>query len=206
MQLTTDVLLWCLGIVGVIGFRRRGEKQYLVPAIVGFTVPLLNLVHLPRVAIEFGAVDALLLVLVLLLVADVQGLPAPVARRTGYGIRSHQWEFDRRFHDYRADLDRLMLSYPAQPDWPSYRRWKADLLRRGPKLIARMRSLREPDGAWGDIRDEYVNLYEEILARVANDEYPDDNYSQRRGTELKQRADALRLRYRTEVRAAASRK
>lgn len=200
MLLAADALLWALSAIALAGYRRKGERQYVIPAIAGVIATVPNLSSLPTVEVRFGPIELSLLVLVLLLLADVQGLPGPLAAKLRFGLRSREWEFDRRFHIYREQLDGLLLTYRTSEDWSVYRRWQASVLQIGPRLVKRMRSLQAPDGEWAQVRDDYADLYERIIALVSRDESPDDELTLVRGTDLKQNADRLRLKYRAEMR------
>ena len=205
MLLAADALLWSLSAIALVGYRRKGERQYLIPALAGVLATVPNLGGLPAVDTRFGPIELLLLVLVLLLLADVQGLPRPLAAKLRFGLRSREWEFDRRFHIYREQLDGLLLTYRTSRDWSVYRRWQATVLRTGPQLVNRMRSLQAPDDNWAQVRDDYANLYERVIGQVGRDEPPDDELTLIRGTELKRNADRLRLKYRAEMRGLLDR-
>lgn len=66
-------------------------------------------------------------------------------------------------------------------------------------MLKRMRGLHAPDDDWAGIRDDYIDLYRSIFALIANDDPPDDAYTLRRGTEIKEREDRLRTSYRLEA-------
>jgi hypothetical protein len=205
MLLAADALLWSLSAIALVGYRRKGERQYFIPALAGVLATVPNLGGLPAIDTRFGPIELSLLILVLLLLADVQGLPRRLAAKLRFGLRSREWEFDRRLHIYREQLDSLLLAYRTSQDWSVYRRWQASVRRTGPQLVKRMRSLRPPDADWGQVRDEYADLYERIIALIDRDQSPDDELTLIRGTELKQLADRLRLKYRAEMRGQLDR-
>ena len=162
--------------------------------------------RIPVVEFGVGPLELALFILLVLLVADVQGLPRPMAARMHFGLRSREWEFDRRLHIYREHLDHLLLSYRSASEWSVYRRWQRSAFGRGRRLVAQMRSLGAPDDQWALLRDVYATLCERIILRIAQDQPPDDDATLREGRELKRRADELRLKYRSEMQALTTRR
>lgn len=161
-----------------------------------------DVLRYPQTTLQVGLFDVVLLFVVIAMIAHVQGLPISIARRLRIGLRSREWEFDRRLHIYREQLDTELSSYPSSRDWSEYGRWKRRTLSRGGKLLSGMRSLGPPDESWAHLRDGYVDLYDEILGRINVDDPPDDTYTMVRGTELKNEAAALRIQYRQAAHAA----
>lgn len=196
MQLVADVLFWIMALVALVGFRRTGQRQFLVPVLVGVVAPFLNLGFLPTMRVHLGAIELVLLTLVLLLLAMVQGLPDPIARRIRFGLQSREWEFDRRLCRYCKEVDHLLRAYPASRDWDDYQRWKRRVLAEGRSALRRMGKIHAPNHDRAQVRDDYVELYGRILERINTDQPPDDDDTLERGTELVRRADALRTKYR----------
>ena len=177
-----------------------------VVAVIGAGALGLDGSRLPTMGLQLGVLDGLLALAAVALVIYVQGLPPRIAQHVGIGRRSREWEFDRRLHLYRERLDASLRHYPSSRDWPSYRRWRAQVLRDGHVLVARMKGMHAPDDGWAGVRDDYVDLYSEILARIALDDEPDDAYTSLRGGEIKQRANILRLEYRASADALIGRR
>jgi hypothetical protein len=202
MRLPADILYTVSVIAAAIGYRRTGAKLLAVLAAVAVGLLLLDIARFRTVHVQVDVLDVILIAIAIGVVVHVQGLPYPVARRVGIGWRSREWEFDRGLHICREQLDKVLLAHPSSADWAVYRRWQTDALRTGLRVVKKMESLSPPDDAWAHLRDDYVDLYKQILSLLANDEPPDDEYTTIRGTELRRRADALRLRYREAARAA----
>jgi uncharacterized membrane protein (UPF0136 family) len=206
MRVPADLLYVVLVVAGVIGYRRRGERAMIFLGVVGATALALDVSKLPTIGLQFGLLDAALVVLAAVAVLDIQGLPPRIARYVPIGRRSREWEFDRRLHAYREKLDRSLGSHPPTGDWSDYRRWQANVVRDGRALLAKMKRLAAPDDAWAGVRDDYIDLYSGILTLIAHDDPPDSDYTSERGLELKQRADILRLKYRASADALLGRR
>jgi hypothetical protein len=201
VTLPADLLVLCLVIVGAVGFRRRRGWPFAVAALIAALLLVKGLVQLPSVSWRLGVLDVALAGLIVLLAADVQGLPPSIAHRVRFGYRSHEWEFDDRLHLHKEALDRILTSYPDGEDWATYTSWKARAIPRGLSTLRRMRAMNAPDANWQSVRDDYVALYEGILAGIAHDQPPDNKYTLRVGQEIKERADSLRVEYRASARA-----
>lgn len=206
MKFPADILYVVLVLAGVAGFRRRGEPAMVFAAVVGAGALALDVAKLPSVGVQLGVLEMALAVVAVTIVIYVQGLPPRIARHVGIGRRSREWEFDRRLHTYQDKLDTALLGYPSTRDWPHYRRWQANVLRDGRMLMGKMKGLTAPNDAWAGVRDDYIDLYSGILALIAHDELPDDDYTAQRGLELRQRADILRLKYRASADALTGRR
>lgn len=159
-----------------------------------------NLSKWPEVQVGLGPIEIGLLLLTLLLIVDVQGLPTRLVRYLLSGFRSREWDFDRRLFDEKQQLDRLLLEYRGSTDWTVYGRWRSRVLRKGRATTRTLRKLQPPTPDWAAVRDGYVHLYDDILDRIERHEHPDDADTLHRGTEVKERADVLRIAYRVAAR------
>lgn len=200
MRPIADILI--IGMVGLllVAYRRRGNRLDQIAAALAVTLLAWNLSKWPEVQIGVGPIEIGLLLLTLLLIVDVQGLPPRLVRYLPSGFRSREWDFDRRVYDEKERLDRLLLEYRESTDWAVYGRWRSKVLRKGRASIRTLRKLRAPTPDWAALRDDYVHLYEDILDRIERNEHPDDADTLHRGTEIKDRADVLRIAYRVAAR------
>jgi hypothetical protein len=205
MRVPADLFYVVLVCASAVGYRRRGERAMVFVAVIGAAALALDVSKLPTIAVQFGVLDAALAVVAAAAVIYVQGLPPRIARYIRVDRRSREWEFDRRLHAYREQLDAALLGYPTSREWATYRRWQAGVLRGGGMLVGNMKRISAPDDAWAGIRDEYIDLYSGILALIGHDDPPDNDYTSKRGLELRQRADILRLKYRASADALMGR-
>lgn len=199
MSVLAVLLLGAVSLLGVVGFRRKGERQYLIPALAGVGVIALNLRTLPSLGMRSLWFELLLALLVGVLLADVQGLPRPLAARLRFGWRCREWEFDRQLQRSRAQLDRSLLGQGVSDDWEAYRRWQASVHRKAPRLVKRLRALKAPSQGWASVRDDYADLYEQIVGRIERDEAPDDHQTLARSAALIEKTNRLRAEYRSKV-------
>jgi hypothetical protein len=202
MRPIADLLIVAMVGLLLVGYRRRGNRLDQIAAALAVALLAWNLSKWPEVQLGVGPIEIGLLLLTVLLIVDVQGLPPRLVRYLPSGFRSREWDFDRRLYDKKEQLDRLLLEYRESTDWAVYRRWRARVLRKGRPMTRTMRKLQAPTPEWAAVRDGYVHLYDDILDRIERDERPDDADTLHRGTEIKERADVLRIAYRVAARGS----
>jgi hypothetical protein len=200
MRPLADLLIIAMVGLLLIAYRRRGNRLDQIAAALAVALLAWNLSKWPEVHVGIGPIEIGLLLLTLLLIVDVRGLPPRLVRYLPGGFRSREWDFDRRLYDEKEQLDRLLLEYRESTDWAIYRRWRARVLRKGRARTRTMRKLQAPTPDWAVVRDDYVHLYDDILDRIEQDKRPDDPDTLHRGTEIKTRADVLRIAYRVAAR------
>jgi hypothetical protein len=125
----------------------------------------------------------------ILLAADLSGLPLPIAQRLRLGLRSREWEFDRRLtaltNEARRSVDRASVEVRR---------------RELPGIIVRMAALRAPDDDWAALRDEWAAAWQRYLDALTDDGNPTSSADALRHHEyLIQQTKLLRARYRTEA-------
>lgn len=196
MRPVTDILVALTGVLLWIAYRRRRNRWDLVGAAICTAVLVWNVPRLPSIRLELAWGDLVLLGTVVAAYFNVVGFPRAYVRAFPSGYRSSEWDFDMRLYDEKDHLDRLLLEYRSSEDWNVYRRWQAKVLKRGGKILGGLKTMRAPTADWAAVRDGYVDLYGDILGRIVRDEPPDDADTLRRGTELKERAERLRMAYR----------
>ena len=200
MKPVADILALAAATLLLIAYRRRGNRVDLLAAVVCVALVALDLSRWPTVRADVGLSELALVAVVAVAYWNVVGFPRVFVRLFRVGYRSAEWDFDMRLYDEKARLDRLLLEYRSSDDWDVYRRWRTKVLTRGRPILGRMATTNAPSAEWAAVRDGYVQLYGEILDRIERDEVPDDARTLRRGTELKERADILRIAYRTSAR------
>lgn len=93
------------------------------------------------------------------------GLPAPLARRIGWGLRDPEREFDTRLTRELRALNQLFDEEPT-PESGRHARWTPHARSRGAKIVRRMGRLRAPDERWDELVRGYVDAYSAILADI----------------------------------------
>jgi hypothetical protein len=96
--------------------------------------------------------DLLAVLAAILLLADIFGLPLPIARRLRIGLRSREWEFDRRLTALTNEARRVVDRAPVELRQ-----------RELPEIIARMAALRAPDHDWATLRDDWAMAWQRYL-------------------------------------------
>ena len=172
----------------------------LVGAATSAAVLASNISMWPTIRADLGWREFVLVVVVVAAYFNVVGFPRAYVRRFRSGYRSPEWDFDMRLFDEKERLDKLLLEYRPSKDLAVYRRWRDKVMNRGSRILLGIKAMKAPTAEWSAIRDGYVELYGDVLGRVVRDEFPDDADTLRRGTELKERAEILRIAYRTAAR------
>jgi len=142
---------------------------------------------------------------VVLLGAQLWGLPLPIARRLGIGLRSREWEFDRKLYPIVAEFRELLLDYPGPTPISANQAWAAKVVANGDRLLVRLRSLTPPDANWDGLRNDYVALYEAILAGLLMETAEDQEALKVRSREIERRHGELRREYRARAEAILGR-
>lgn len=184
---------------GYITARRRSEWVYLLAGMLGEGL-LLVMAGREGFSPSLTPVlplDAGLAAIACLLAAQAFGLPLPLARRLGLGLRSREWEYDGRLFAVLGEFNRLLEAYPGKDDAQANQHWGRTVLDRGPALVVRLRKMPVPNPAWGELTREYADLYELILRNLSEGERPERRAMiDEQGRALQDRREALRREYR----------
>ena len=129
---------------------------------------------------------------VLVVAADLAGLPLPIARRLGIGLHSREWEFDTRLYALIQEANRAVEEVNTG---------RVAAVQQLPRFVARIRSLRAPDEDWAAVRDGFALVFEQyadLLAR--NSEASAWDATLALNHDLTERTELLRARYRDKAR------
>lgn len=205
--LSVALLLATIGC-GYLALRRRGEWVYPLVALLAESL-LVVMARREEFSWRLAPVlplDAGLAAITCLLAAQAFGLPLPLARRPGFGLRSREWEYDRRLFAVMGEFNRLLEAYPGKGNAPANQRWGQAVLDRGPSIVLRLRRMNAPSPAWGELTREYADLYELILRNLREGEDPERRAMiDRQGRVLEDRREALRRDYREAAKRTMSR-
>jgi len=197
--------IWC----GYLAFRRTGEWLHPLTILLaeGFLLGTARREGFSPSLVPVLPLDAGLAVIAGLLGAQAVGLPLPLARRLGFGLRSREWEYDRSLFDILDGFNRLLEAYPGKENAQANQRWGRTVLDRGPALVVRLRRMRAPNPAWDELTQAYADLYELILMNLREGEDPERRAMiDRQGWVLKDRREALRRAYREVANRTMSRR
>jgi len=111
--------------------------------------------------------DVAILLLAAFFTADAVGLPRRVAIVTGIGLRSREWEFDRRFFQERVQF---LESGTRLRDDPIGREGVLEFAR---SHLRRITALRAPNRAWAELRDGLVAADRDWIALILGTLPPD---------------------------------
>lgn len=198
------LLAFCFTCLALGAARRRRQPWYAMLA--GLTtLGIVFAVLTGRLALGRWTPDPLDLAVVLgglFFAAEFFGLPTPVARRLGIGLRSRQWEFDVAMYDIVKGFADLLSAYPGPELVADDQAWRRRALCEGHRLVARLNRLHPPDEGWAQLRDGYRVLYQAILADLASADHArrSEEFGIR-AKEIEKRHAELRQRYRAEAAA-----
>ncbi len=185
-------LLACLLSIAassIVASRRRVDRFYLVFGVIGGSALVFGIALLGISGNVAYLTDVGPFLLALVVAQWAFGLPRPIARRLGWGLRNREWEFDRRLYATVGEFDRLLRSRPAQADPEGLSRWRAQVRSRGPRLATRIRALRAPDRAWQELASDYAALCALVIEHIDDADEPG-----RRAAVERARADLARRR------------
>ena len=166
------LLLVGLSFAGILAYRRRRDPSFgliaalgVIGLVVGFSV---------HVASRQSAVliDLALAVVVAVVAAEAIGLPEPVAKRLGVGLRSREWEYDRALARLLRPLNEVLAQAPADTRDPEFEGWRERFLRNGRERLDQLRRHHAPDPEWAALARSYADIYGEIVERISRDPSP----------------------------------
>jgi hypothetical protein len=135
--------------------------------------------------------DLLTVIAAMAISADLIGLPLPLARRLRLGLRSRQWEFDRRLFALTNEARRAIQDPASEPG-----RAQREL----PDIIARIAALPAPDEDWAAVRDGWASAWQQYLDLLGG---PADTAASEEvlalQSQLIERTGLLRVRYRSDA-------
>ena len=197
MSLPSLVLLsGVIGLGGAAAFRYRNRWYAALAGAAGFAIATrvaLGQVDVRSMAIELS--DVPVTFALAYLAAELFGLPRAVAVRTGIGLKSPEWEFDRALIRLNDRVNRALEGDPRDGATDAYARWRERFLADASRSVADLRSLRPPDRDWGELAEGYA-LLTEAYAASYRDGVDRSAELARRGTDLLDRWNALRRQHR----------
>lgn len=97
------------------------------------------------------------------LLGQAVGLPRPIARRLGIGMKNRRWAFDAQLWQLRGEFADEITLAQADPEA------RADALARAELLNGRMRRLRAPDAAWARLQDDLISVDATAIRLLTSD-------------------------------------
>lgn len=196
----TAALLLVITTMGFVRARRRPAALVVaVTAVVGLAVSVLLLGprpwEWPSTPFDFGLVAA-----IGVLVADMVGLPDGVARWTGIGRRSREWEFDRQLFATYAPLNERLEAAPDRDD-PAHGPWARDTVQYGRSVVRRAAGLVPPNREWAELSGRYQIVYEAMLEALERGDQSLNSETEALSNTLARDRAALRQKYRRAGRA-----
>jgi hypothetical protein len=159
-----SVELSLVALLSLVAYRRRRDRFWalLVMLCVGGLILLLLTGRLATRP-TFGLAEAAGVLLTAVIAAEAFGLPTPIARRVGVGLRSKEWEFDRTLahllRQLNGEIERAQAASQVEPGLA----WRERLRHAGQRELARLRRLRAPDDNWADLAKLYARIYEDLI-------------------------------------------
>jgi hypothetical protein len=155
--------------------------------------------------LNIGLDDVGLALLAVVVAAEAFGLPSPIARRIGIGLRSREFEYDRTLSDLLLPLNELIEHEPPRDRAEARSAWQAQLVRDGGRRLLRLERLRAPDDEWAALTASYALIYATLLRLHAGQSRPaerNDVAEMVRATTSER--ERLRAKYRSEAAALGS--
>lgn len=203
MSPITGALLAALALLSAMAYRRRRERFWAALALIsGGGVSLLLIRSGVSGTTTTTIEDVLLLAVNVIVAAEVIGLPAGLAARTGIGLRSREWEFDQTLTKLLKPLDRNLNERPAGGAPAILIEWRARVLRDGRMRMRRLSQLRPPNQQWSKLTGTYANIYSAHLDAIERDYQSDVSASV---AQMTQWANAEQARLRAAYRAESER-
>jgi hypothetical protein len=199
--MVTSVELSLIALCSLIAYRRRRDRFWAVLALL-CAGGLMLLLLTSRLATRptFGWVEAAGMLLTAAVAGEAFGLPTPIARRVGVGLRSKEWEFDRTLADLLRQLNGEVERAQAASQVEAGIAWRERLRREGERGLARLRRLRAPDDNWAELAKLYVRIYEDLIDVYGGerDDTTEAVITERSSLAAAERA-RLRARYKAEI-------
>jgi hypothetical protein len=198
MAVGSALITIALAIAAFAEGRSRADRSWMVIGLV-LVVPVVYSVVVSGIdtTVLFGdppVFDVVAGAMTLLLAADTVGLPFPIARRLRIGLHSAGWQFDRRLYAL-TEAARHAIEDPAT------RRDRGQ--RELPTIAKRIRALRAPDREWETVRDGWAQAWKRYAELLAAPQVSGASWEEALAlqSELVERTEALRARYRAEAQA-----
>jgi hypothetical protein len=162
--MVTSVELSLVALLSFVAYRRRRDRLWalLVMLCAGGLILLLLTGRLATRP-TFGLAEAAGVLLTAVIAAEAFGLPTPIARRVGVGLRSKEWEFDRTLahllRQLNGEIERAQAASQIEPGLA----WRERLRHAGQRGLARLIRLRAPDDNWADLAKLYARIYEDLI-------------------------------------------
>ena len=188
-------------VILVLGAIRARQRPWAIVICIAASLGLVAELALRGSALwdwRVGILDAVLVVVIALIVVDLVGLPDAIARRTGLGLRSRAWEYDKALYRHLAPLSDQLNSAPI-PGTPDYGRWRAEMLRVGRDRIEQVKHLRPPDDDWAGLTRRYIDIYETLIAALESGDVSATADVETRNREVTRDRAAMREKYRAEA-------
>jgi hypothetical protein len=160
MSIISAALLVGAGVVSVAAYRTRKDRFWLVLGAtfaVGLVLSLLRNGLNASVSVDIG--DGLIFVVGLFAAAEAFGLPRGLAVRIGIGLRSREWEFDRKLADLLGPLDLLLEGHPPGIGEEASRDRDNAPIEDGRARLEALARMKPPDDDWRALTSKYATIY-----------------------------------------------
>ncbi len=150
--MVTSVELSLIALLSLLAYGRRRDRFWVLLASLGVG-GLALLLFAGRLSTRpmFGPFEAVGLLLAAVIAAEAFGLPIPIARRVGLGLRSKAWEYDRKLADLLRQLNDELERAQAASQTEAGMAWRERLRREGHRRLVRLRQVRAPDENWAEL-------------------------------------------------------
>ena len=120
-----------------------------------------------------------------------------MANRLGIGLRSREWEFDRKLHRLLEPINQAINAEPRSGSAPERDAWQHRLLSDIDVRLERLDRLRAPTEEWSTVAAAYHDVYESIADVYRTGEDPTSRAEiKTRSAAVTARREALRTAYR----------
>lgn len=170
MSIITAILLGCLAFASAVIFRTRGDRYWAaIGAISVASGALLWIRNGLYVSAAVDVGDLLLLVIGLIAAAEAFGLPRSLAARLGIGLRSRDWEFDRKLSDLLRPLEPVLDGREPETRDEAFGNRRSAVVDDGRARLTALARLKPPDDRWRALTSTYATILRARLDAIQGD-------------------------------------
>lgn len=170
MSIITAMLLGGLAFASALIFRTRGDRHWAaIGAISVASLALLLILNGLYVSTAVDVGDLLLLVIGLVAAAEAFGLPRSLAARLGIGLRSRDWEFDRKLSDLLRPLEPVLHGREPETRDEAFGNRRSAVIVDWRTTLTALAHLKPPDDRWRALTSTYATILRARLDAIQGD-------------------------------------
>jgi hypothetical protein len=167
MSVTSVAVLVGAAVLSFAAYRNRRERFWIVLGAIfaiGLVLSLIRNGLTTSIQVDIG--DAMVFVVGVVAAAEAFGLPRRLAAPLGLGLRSRQWEFDRKLADLARPLGPLLEGLSLDAGEGGLSGWDSAAVEDGRARLAAIARLKPPDERWRALTTSYLKIYGAYLDSI----------------------------------------